>query len=608
MKPTLNKFQFPGGYLKTLWDGKPAPPSPKPVKNILFADNDSARITLDSIGDAVLTTDMLGRVTYLNPVAEAMTGWAYEEAVARPLAEVFHLVDSRTRQPFTNPMDRAIDEDHTMELARDFTLIRRDGFEFSIEDSIAPIHDCAGTVIGAVIVFHDVTESRATALRMAHLAQHDFLTGLPNRMLLCERLALAIVLAQRRKKQVGVLFLDLDNFKHVNDSLGHAVGDLLLQSVAKRLVSCVRSSDTVCRLGGDEFVVLLAEIEAPMDAARIAEKLIEAFLEPHNVSDQKLLISMSIGISLYPEADIEEGTASHIANAALQNADTAMYYAKFTGRNNYQFYRPVMNARATRRLLQQNNMRRAIEQNEFLLHYQPQIDLHSGAIIGAEALIRWQDPDLGLVYPETFIGAAEECGLIVPIGKWVLREACRQIRTWLDDGFPVVPISINVSAAELRDKDFAVGVRSCLQEFGLDARYLELELTESVLMRDVNSSATILSSLSDAGVRIALDDFGTGYSSLSYLKQLPISTLKIDHSFVEDIGQKEDDRSIVGAIISMGKNLHQRVIAEGVSTVKQLASLQELRCEIGQGWLFSHPVAAGAFAALLGSKMALAAE
>lgn len=607
MKP-LKKFEIPGDYLKNLWGGKPVAPLPKSEKNILFADNDSARITLDSIGDAVMTTDMLGRVTYLNPVAEAMTGWAYEEAAAKPMAEVFHLVDSRTRQHFTNPMERAIHEDHAMELARDFTLIRRDGFEFSIEDSIAPIHDCSGTVIGAVIVFHDVTESRAAAVRMAHLAQHDFLTGLPNRMLLRERLALAIMLAQRRKKQVGVLFLDLDNFKHVNDSLGHAVGDLLLQSVAKRLVSCVRSSDTVCRLGGDEFVVLLAEIEAPMDAARIAEKLIEAFLEPHNVGDQKLHISMSIGISLYPEVDIEDGSASHIADAALQNADTAMYYAKFTGRNNYQFYRPAMNARASHRLFQQTNMRRALQQNEFLLHYQPQIDLHSGAIIGAEALIRWQDPELGMVYPTAFISAAEECGLIVPIGKWVLREACRQMRAWLNEGLPVVPISINISANELRDKDFAIGVINCLYEYGLDAHYLELELTESVLMRDVNSSATILSTLSDAGVHIALDDFGTGYSSLSYLKQLPISTLKIDQSFVEDIGQQEDDRSIIGAIISMGKNLQQRVIAEGVSTLNQLASLQELRCEIGQGWLFSHPVAPGAFASLLGSKMTLAAE
>ena len=558
----------------------------------LFMEKERAQVTLNSIGDAVLTTDTLGNVTYLNLVAEAMTGWAHDEALGRPITEVFNIVDGTTRLAAANPMLRAIGENMAVGLATNTVLIRRDGSESAIEDSAAPIHNRDGQVTGAVIVFHDVSESRAMALEMAHLAQHDFLTGLPNRLLLTERFSHAISLAQRHKEQVGLLFLDLDNFKHINDSLGHAVGDQLLQSVANRLVECVRTTDTVCRQGGDEFVILLAEIGQPEDAAHVAETLRTALAMPHLIDGHELHISLSIGISVFPD----DGTN---VDTLMQNADTAMYHAKASGRNNYQFFKPDMNARAVRRLFVESSLRRALKQGEFLLHYQPKIDLASGAMTGAEALIRWQDPDLGLVYPAQFVPIAEENGLIVPVGRWVLREACRQAQAWLDAGLRAVPVSVNISAVEFRHEGFLEGVSNILKETGLAPHYLELELTESILMDDVESSTSALEALKAMGVQLAIDDFGTGYSSLSYLKRFPIDILKIDQSFVRDIATDADDASIVSAVIGMGQNLKQRVIAEGVETQEQLEFLQARHCDEGQGFHFSHPVSAEDFARLL---------
>jgi len=562
------------------------------AEEALFMEKERAQVTLNSIGDAVLTTDTLGNVTYLNRVAEVMTGWSHDEALGRPIAGVFNIVDGMTRLPTANPMLRAIEENMTVGLATNSVLIRRDGSESPIEDSAAPIHNRDGQVTGAVIVFHDVSESRAMALEMAHLAQHDFLTGLPNRLLLTERFSHAIGLAQRHKQQVGLLFLDLDNFKHINDSLGHAIGDQLLQSVANRLVECVRATDTVCRQGGDEFVILLAEIGQPEDAAHVAETLRAALDTPHQIGGHELHVTLSIGISIFP------GDGADVATL-MQNADTAMYHAKASGRNNYQFFRGDMNARAMRRLFVEKSLRRALKHGEFMLHYQPKIDLASGAMTGAEALLRWQDPDLGLVMPAQFVQIAEDNGLIVPVGRWVLREACRQTQAWLDSGLPAVPVSVNISAVEFRHEGFLEGVAQILKETGLAPHYLELELTESILMHDVESSASVLEALKAMGVQLAIDDFGTGYSSLSYLKRFPIDTLKIDQSFVRDIVTDADDATIVAAVIGMGRNLKQRVIAEGVETHEQLEFLQARNCDEGQGFHFSHPVAAEDFARLL---------
>jgi diguanylate cyclase (GGDEF)-like protein/PAS domain S-box-containing protein len=572
----------------------------KLAEDALFEEKERAQVTLNSIGDAVLTTDLLGNITYLNLVAETMTGWSSEEALGRPLAEVFKIIDGNNREPAINPALRAIKENMTVGLAADCVLIRRDGFESSIEDSAAPIHNRDGQVAGAVLVFHDVSKSRAMALKMAHFAKHDFLTDLPNRVLLTERLTQAIGLAHRHGKQLALLFLDLDDFKHINDSIGHMIGDQLLQSVANRLTMCVRNTDTVCRQGGDEFVILLAEIDQPQHAASVAEKLLVALAVPHRIGGHELHVTSSIGISIYPDDGIG-------ADDVIQNADTAMYYAKTSGRNNYKFYTAEMNARAVQRLFIESSLRHAMARGEFVLHYQPQVDLVSGAMTGAEALIRWQDPDRGLIYPEQFVSIAEDCGLIVPIGRSVLREACMQVRKWLDAGLPAVPVAVNISAVEFRHKNFLEGVGQILKDTGIAPCYLELELTESVLMEDAESSVARLAALKNLGVQLAIDDFGTGYSSLNYLKRFPIDILKIDQSFVRDVATNSNDAAIVNAVIGMGKGLKQRVIAEGVETPGQLAFLRMQLCDTGQGYLFSHPLPVAAFENLLVTGMNQAA-
>ena len=564
----------------------------KAADDALFAEKERAQVTLNSIGDAVLTTNLPGNVTYLNQVAELMTGWSRELAVGRPLTEVFRIIDGVTRESAPNPAERAIRENRTVGLAADSILLCRDGGELAIEDSAAPIHNRDGQVAGAVIVFHDVSESRAMAQKMAYLAQHDFLTGLPNRALLTERLSRAIGQAKRHGKRIGLIFVDLDYFKHINDSLGHALGDLLLQRVADRLISCIRDTDTVCRQGGDEFVILLAEIELASDAAPIAQKLLAAVAEPCLIAGHELHVSLSVGISIFPDD-------GQNADEVMKNADTAMYHAKANGRNNYQFFTAEMNVLAVRRLFVESNLRRALRQGEFLLYYQPKVDITSGLMIGSEALIRWQDPEHGLVSPKQFVPIAEESGLIVPIGSWVLREACRQVRAWQDSGLLVVPVSVNISAVEFHHRGFLEGVAQILKETGMLPSYLELELTESIVMNDAESSSVVLSSLKAMGMQLAIDDFGTGYSSLSYLKRFPIDTLKIDQSFVHDIARDPDDASIVRAMISMGKNLKQRVVAEGVETEEQLAFLRELHCDEGQGFLFGRPLPADEFALLL---------
>ena len=341
------------------------------------------------------------------------------------------------------------------------------------------------------------------ALQMTHSAEHDFLTGLPNRMLLNDRVGQAIALARRQEKQVAVLFLDLDGFKHINDSLGHPIGDKLLQSIAKRLVDCVRGSDTVSRQGGDEFVVLLSEVEHAEDAAVTANRMLQAVAEAHSIDQHDLHVTTSIGVSVYPDDGAD-------AETLIKNADTAMYQAKENGRQSYQFFKPAMNVRAVERQSIEEGLRRALERQEFMLHYQPKIDLRTGAISGAEALIRWTHPARGPISPAQFIPVAEDCGLIVPIGNWVLREACRQARAWADAGLPPTTMAVNISAMEFRDENFLEGVFAILEETGLDPGSLELELTESVLMKRAESTATILKALRERGVRVAVDDFGTG--------------------------------------------------------------------------------------------------
>jgi len=564
----------------------------KTVEDALYVEKERALVTLNSIGDAVLCTDVAGKVTYLNIVAEAMTGWPRQEAIGQLLGDIFRIIDGVTRKTAQDPMEMAVAQNRTVGLAVNCILVRRDGFESAIEDSAAPIHDRAGRIIGAVIVFHDVTAARAIALQMTYSAQHDLVTNLPNRLLFNDRVTQSIALARRQKRSIAVLFLDLDRFKYINDSLGHATGDKLLQSVSRRLLANVRGSDTVSRQGGDEFVILLSEITNPEDAATSASKILQAVSAPHSIEKQDLHIDASIGISVYP-VDGED------SETLIKNADTAMYYAKESGRNNFQFFKTEMNTKAVERQSLESGLRRALERQEFLLHYQPKVKLDTGEITGMEALIRWRQPGRGLVPPSQFVPIAEDCGLIVPIGRWVLREACRQAHEWQGAGLAFKHVSVNVSATEFRHKDFVKGVQTILSEVGLDPRFLDLELTEGGLMEYADCTATVLPELKRMGIGLAVDDFGTGYSSLSYLRKFPIDILKIDQSFVHQISGKASDSPIVGAVIDMGKNLKLRVIAEGIETQEQLAFLQACDCSEGQGFLFSQPLAAEQCADLL---------
>ncbi len=564
----------------------------KAVEDALFLERERAVVTLNSIGDAVLCTDISGKVTYLNLVAETMTGWSREEAIGRPIAEVFRILDGSTRKIARDPMEMAVEQDRTVGLTVNCVLVRRDGFESAIEDSAAPIHDRGGRVIGAVIVFHDVSAARAMSVQMTHSAQHDVLTSLPNRLLLNDRITQSIATARRQKKYLGIIFLDLDRFKYINDSLGHPIGDELLKSVSMRLLASVRSSDTVSRQGGDEFVILLSDLGRPEDAAISAQKLLHTLSAPHTLGGQELHIDGSIGISIYP-ADGKD------AETLIKNADTAMYHAKESGRNNFQFFTAEMNRKSVERQSLEGGLRFALERGEFLLDYQPKINLETGEITGVEALIRWQKPDRGLVPPGQFVPIAEDCGLIIPIGRWVMREACRQARAWHAAGLTPLPISVNVSAVEFRDKGFVEGVRTILSETGLPAQYLELELTEGVLMEDAESATSVLQKLKAMGVQLAIDDFGTGYSSLSYLRKFPIDALKIDQSFIHQKSTTPDRSSIVSAVIAMGRSLKLRVVAEGVETLDELMVLQGLQCDEAQGFYFSRPLAATLFAELL---------
>ena len=564
----------------------------KILEEALFAEKARAQVSLKCIGDAVICTDLEGRITFLNKVAERTTGWSFREAEGRPRAEVLRVLDSMGQEVSQDSMPMAINLDQTMHLPPSWILIRRGGLEIPIEGSAAPIHDLEGKAAGAVIVFRDVSAARTLALQMTHAAEHDFLTGLPNRMLLQDRVGQAIALASRHGKKVAVLSLDLDGFKHINDSLGHAIGDKLLQSIARHLVANVRVPDTVSRQGGDEFVVLLSEVERWEEAAVAAKRMLRSVAEAHAVDQHELHVTATIGVSVYPDDGLD-------AETLIKNADTAMHQAKANARQGFQFFKPAMLLRAVERQSIEEGLRRGLERQEFALHYQPKVNLATGAITGAEALLRWTHPERGVVPPSEFIHVAEDCGLVVPIGRWVLREACMQARAWLEEGLPAVSMAVNISAVEFGSEGFLAGVFAILEETGLDPRLLELELTESVLMKRAESAEFILKALKAHGVKLAVDDFGTGYSSLSYLRRFPIDALKIDQSFVRQISTTPDETSIVTAVISMGRSLKLRVIAEGVETREEAEFLKALQCEEAQGYHFSRPVPPQHFAELL---------
>jgi diguanylate cyclase len=438
----------------------------------------------------------------------------------------------------------------------------------------------------------EVQERKRSEERIQYLAYHDSLTSLPNRSFFSKLLNRGISQAHRHKRGLAVLFIDLDRFKHINDTLGHEVGDTLLQEVANRLKSCLRESDTVARLGGDEFVVLLEEIDDQQQISTVAHKMLTALVKPFINVGQEFHVTGSIGISIYPTHGEDE-------QSLMKNADIAMYRAKEEGKNNFQFYSEELNLHSFERLTLESSLRHALERNEFVLHYQPKVMLGTGQITGVEALLRWKHPDLGLVQPAQFITMAEETGLIVPIGKWVLRTACAQNKAWQDQGLPRLSIAVNLSARQFADENLLRDVISILEETGLDPTLLELEITESMLMQNVEKAMATLLSFSDRGIRLAIDDFGTGYSSLSTLKRFPVNTIKVDRSFIRDLPGEPEDKAITEAIIAMARTLSMTVIAEGVETKEQADCLRGQACDEFQGFYFKKALPADELAALM---------
>lgn len=551
--------------------------------NAIWEEKERAQVTLHSIGDAVITTDAGGKVEFLNPVAENLTGWSSEEARGLPLTQVFEVVNEETGLPIQNPVDECLKGGRVVGLANHTVLIHRSGSRFAIEDSAAPIRNKEGKIIGVILVFYNVTEKRELMRQLTQLAYHDPLTQLPNRVLFHDRLSVALAKARRNSEKAAVLFLDLDRFKLVNDMFGHVMGDCLLKEVAIRLSKCMRQSDTIARLGGDEFTFLIPEVSHAEDAARIAQKILDILQEPFYTNRHEFHVSASIGISLYPEDGDD-------AETLMRHADMAMYRAKEQGLNSFQLYTAEMNNRIIERLDLEQCLRKALENMDFTVYYQPQVNALTGRIGAMEALVRWKHPDRGIISPDQFIPLAEDTGLILPIGEWVLRTACAQNKAWQDAGYPPMTVTVNISACQFRQKNLTQLVAQVLKETELDPKLLEVEITESVTMNDADFTSSVLRDLKSMGVQIAIDDFGTGHSSLSYLKSFPINTLKIDRSFIRDVAHDPEDAAIVTTIIAMAQNLNLSVIAEGVETSEQVRFLVDKQCEKMQGYYFSKPV------------------
>ena len=551
-----------------------------------------SEVTLDAVGDAVVACDAGRRITQFNPVAEELTGWTRAEALGLPFGEVIRMVSQESGAAVVSPLEMAFEENRAVRLQSDSALLRRNGARAPIEAAAVPVPDDGGNLAGGVMVFHDVSETRAMAMKMSHLAQHDYLTDLPNRVLLHDRLSQALAAAERGTKG-ALLFVDLDFFKHINDTLGHQAGDKVLQEVARRLVDAVRADDTVSRQGGDEFVLLLVRLADPRDAARVAEKLIQAVELPILVEGQELRISASVGIALFPQDARDIKTL-------MKQADTALYHAKEAGRGRYSYFTGTMSEKAEQRMRMEHDLRLALANDDFFLAYQPKVLQPEGRITGMEALVRWRRCDTGeVVPPGEFIPVAEETGLIVALDEWVMREACRQNRAWQQAGLPQVAVSVNVSLARFDPERLLENVRRILADTGLAPEWLEIEFTESQMFTHLERAQELIAQFKALGVHIAVDDFGTGYSSLGYLMRYKFDALKIDRSFVEGLPDDPKHRAIVQAIVGMARALDYRVVAEGVETIAQSEALQREGCLEMQGFLFSRPVPAEDFASLL---------
>ncbi len=543
---------------------------------------------LRGIGEGVIASDVHGIVRLVNPVAVDLIGRPAADIVGRPIADVFTVVDAQTRARLPNPLLQAIGEQKSVTLPERALLLSGDGREIPIDDSAALIHDSRSRIAGAVLVFRDITERLRTEQQLRHLAYHDELTGLPNRALFQILTQRAVTEAQRSGGRVGVIFLDLDRFKMVNDSLGHSVGDRLLGAVAARLSAVLPPGAMLARFGGDEFTLLLEALPGPEEASGVSERILAALAAPFELIDQEFYVGASIGISLFPEDGSDAATL-------IRNADAALYRVKDRGRNGYAFYQAEMNAGALSRLALEAQLRHALERGEFALHFQPRVDLMTGHIRGVEALIRWNQPEVGLIAPLQFLGLAEETGLILPIGAWVLETACRQARTWRENGLPDLRVAVNLSNRQFRHPDLIDTIASILAETGLPAPALELEMTETIVMHDRLDAIAKIKALKQMGVRLAIDDFGTGYSSLEYIKLFQVDALKIDRAFVRNAHVNKEDAAIIQAVVTLAHSLNLDVTAEGIETPEQQLCMTTCLCDEGQGYLFGRPMTPEAF-------------
>jgi len=545
-----------------------------------------AATVFEHCGEAIVVCDHDTNIVSVNRAFIEITGYRPQEVIGKSVRQMDIGLQNDTHVPLWNLVTE------TGFWQGEAWGRRKDGTHYSQWLTVTRARNEAGQPGHYIGIFSDITQRKEADEHIRRLAHYDALTGLPNRALLEDRLAHALALAQRNNTGIAVLFLDIDLFKIVNDSLGHGVGDQLLQGIATRLTQCLRTGDTVSRRGGDEFIVVLPNLNAVEETTQIVEKILKYLCHPYNIDGVELNVTGSIGISMYPQDGNDVDTL-------IKHADIAMYHAKDSGRNNYKFYIRSLNADTAQRHALENHLHRALEREEFVLYYQPQIETMTGRLLGCEALIRWQHPDQGLILPEHFIPVAEKCGLIGAIGDWVLRAACAQNGQWRGMGLPGIPIAVNISAMQLRQEKFLQTIAGMLRESQMDPRLLVIELTESTLLQDTQRATACLEQMKAMGLQIVLDDFGTGYSSLGHLKHFPISKLKIDKSFIHDVPDNADDITLIRTIINMGHNLHLTVLAEGVETHAQYEFLRAQLCEEVQGDYFARPMTAADFAHLL---------
>ncbi|MEN6508781.1 MAG: EAL domain-containing protein, partial [Smithella sp.] len=560
----------------------------KRLEEIMRQSEQRYRTILEEMDDAYFEVDLSGNYTYVNDAISRLLGYPKEELIGTTFRKQVNEEDTALLYEAFGKIFT------TGKPVRDiaYKAIRKDGEIRYSEIAGFPIQNQKGEVVGFRGIGRDVTERKRSEEQIRHMATHDALTELPNRMMFGQLLNHAIQAAKRNKRQLAVLFIDLDRFKIINDTLGHEAGDLLLQTIAARFKQTLRAMDVVARLGGDEFVILVEEVDNPGQLVTVAQKILSAAMKPVPLLGEECRVTASVGISIYPKDGEDE-------QALMKTADKAMYFAKEEGKNNYQFYSEGMQSQSIEQFSLETHLRLALERNELSLNYQAKLDFKTGVITGVEALLRWHSPLLGDVTPTQFIPVAEETGLIVPIGRWVMKTACAQNVAWQQQGLPPVCISVNLSLRQLRDENLIEDIKTALSDSGMAPHLLELEITESMIMHNPARIVAILTQIKDMGVRLAIDDFGTGYSSLAHIRRFPIDTIKVDRSFIRNVPEDFEDKAIIEAIISMGQTLSLTVVAEGVETQEQMDFLRQHSCDEMQGYYFSKPVAADEFANLL---------